>query len=258
MDIDELKRKFAAAPDDEDLRATLIIALRRSGRDSEAQELVKEKFACPISWDVLSPESEANERQRHCQQCDKTVHFVSSLSGLKFRAEKQECVVAPADVVDQYCEELTKTALPMLKESKKFPYCMNALEGKKAVREKLDHYQRWDTDYHRHSVPMIAKESNNPERPLHILVAAIPIDQDTVQRITQNTGIENWEVHYGSPDLVEKLSAERNALNPAPRPRFKGSIGPPPHIRRQNIARKEQERREQGLLGWIRRKIKGE
>ncbi|MDF1666508.1 MAG: hypothetical protein P1V97_32465 [Planctomycetota bacterium] len=185
MDIDQLQRQFSASPDNEDLRAKLIIALRRNGREDEAQELVKSRFSCPVSWDQLETLS-PNEMTRHCKQCDKAVHFVSNLEELNKRAEKQECVVAPPELVNQYCDQLTKNSLPLAKDSKDLPHCMNAFAG----------------------------------------------------------------------DLAGLMEKQRG--NPSPRMRFKGSVGPPPHIRQQILARREQERREQGLLGWIRRKITGE
>lgn len=170
MSIDELKRRFHANPEDEDLRAQLIVALRRSQRDQEAQQLVKERFSCPVSWDEL--EAKPGDRtSRHCRQCDKSVYYVSNLSDLQERAEKQECVVAPPELVDQYCEGLTQSSLPLHKDSKKLPHCMNSLPA----------------------------DFPNP---------AIP---------------------------------------------FKGSMAPPPHIQAQIAAQRAEERRQEGLLGWIRR-----
>lgn len=171
MSIDELERRFHANPDDEDLRAQLIVALRRSQRDQEAQQLIKERFSCPVSWDELETNSE-DQMSRHCRQCDKAVYYVSSLSDLQERAEKQECVVAPPELVDQYCQGLAQSSLPLHKDSKELPHCMNSYAGD---------------------------------------------------------------------------------LTPLASPRFKGSVAPPPHIQAQIAAQRAEERRQEGLLGWIRR-----
>ncbi|MDF1666509.1 MAG: hypothetical protein P1V97_32470, partial [Planctomycetota bacterium] len=141
MSIDELQRQFAAAPN-ENLRAQLIIALRRRGRIREALDLVKDRFVCPVFWDQLTPSSQLYATDRHCWNCDRSVHFASTVTELAKRGEQNQCIAGPQAVVDEYCESLTNKALPLSKEDERLPRCLISSPGKKASRKNLKHFPK--------------------------------------------------------------------------------------------------------------------
>ena len=248
MNLDELRRSFATNPDDENLRAQLIIALRRSGHDNEARRYIKDRFDCPISWDQLTQRSRSREANKYCQECKKDVYFVSTVEELGQRAAKNECVVGPKRVVDQYCDELAKMSLPLSNTNKELPHCMNSVAGKTATREDLKHFPKpvalAESFYS--LVPMTLQTDDESNPKTLILVTNRPLSDDTIQRFINSTGVETCEVHFASNDLIYKLDRERLEIFPYDESNFAVALGAypsPPPLK---------------IFQWIRRKITGE
>lgn len=249
MNLDELQRQFAIAPNNERLRAQLIIALRRSGRDSDAKELIRKRFHCPVSWDQLTPTSRLYTADRHCWKCDKSVHFASSLAELTKRGEQNQCVVGPEKVVDEYCERLARQSLPLFRDSEMLPRCLNSSPGKQALREKLKHFPN-PISVARHypnCVPMSPKVEPAGAPETLILVTDAPQSSDTVESFTQAAGVERCEVQFAGQSFIRSLNTEREQLFPE-HPGYShtwyyGYYPPPSYARLPN------------LQGWIDRKL---
>ncbi|MBL4847413.1 MAG: hypothetical protein JKY65_17990 [Planctomycetes bacterium] len=72
--------------------------LRRAGETDEVERLYAFKFKCDIDWCAL-PIIDFGGSERHCDRCDRSVHFVRSRGELATRVQAGECVAFdPSDI----------------------------------------------------------------------------------------------------------------------------------------------------------------
>lgn len=215
-DIDELRREFKAAPDNEALRSKLVLALMRAGLDSEATALIKDRFHCPILWD--SHEGRDHSRARHCETCNKTVHFVATESELIKRAERNECVVAPAHLVEQYCGDLGRNQGEALRDASKGPHCLSGQSSAQYTLDELDHFPHrirgWSGAWP--FTPMILKSESQQSPALSklVLAATVPPEEDVAKALLKVSGFQSIAVVYVSKLDRKRLQRERRDLYP--------------------------------------------
>ncbi|MDF1666908.1 MAG: hypothetical protein P1V97_34480 [Planctomycetota bacterium] len=222
--LEDLRRKLVAAPDNEELRAALIIALRRAGFDSQAQKLIKERFHCPAEWD---DHSITGQEARHCETCDKPVFFVTTAHELKERAKRHECIVAPMNLVDSYCRDMNKRPVPDFSEG---PHCMNARIENRANLTRLIHYPEDlnALNQPRSFILMLRKKQENvstQERAV-VLLGSKPTRPEFLAKLKDDLGVKSVELQFASAKEIARLYDERSELFPRGElDIFRGGIG---------------------------------
>lgn len=222
--LEDLRRKLIAAPDDEELRATLIIALRRAGFDSQAQKLIKERFHCPVKWD---DHKITGQISRHCETCDKPVYFVTTASELAERAKRHECLVAPMNLVDSYCQTMNKRPVPDFSEG---PHCLNPQVENRANLSRLVHYPD-DIEalrQRRSFILMLRKNHRDVPRADRtvILLGSRPTRGEFLEQLKVDLGVKSVELQFASRAEIDRLYDERRMLFQRPElENFRGGFG---------------------------------
>ena len=222
--LEELRRKLKGDPENEELRSTLIIALRRAGFDVEAQKLIKGRFHCPVTWEEHTA---SGEDSRHCETCDKPVYFVNTLAALEDRAKKQECIVAPMNLVDSYCEKVSRVPVPDLSKG---PHCLNARLENRANLSRLVHYPDDDPEYNVRQpyIYMLRKKQRHVPREerIVILLGAKPTPPGLLDRLKVLLEVKKVELQFASEKEISRLLRERARLFPRiDNQYFRGGLG---------------------------------
>lgn len=98
-ELSALRRAVAANPDDPAAVRRLEAALRRSDRTRELRLRYRVKYRCPLDFwkDLTATDDPA---VRHCAQCDRPVHLVTSAGALRDRVAEGACVAVAAESID--------------------------------------------------------------------------------------------------------------------------------------------------------------
>lgn len=221
--LEHLRRQLEGDPENEELRSTLIIALRRAGFDVEAQKLIKGRFHCPVTWEEHTA---TGEDSRHCETCDKPVYFVNTLAALEDRAKKQECIVAPMNLVDSYCEKVSRVPVPDLSKG---PHCLNARPENRANLSRLIHYP--ENDFLMNVGPsfiiMLRKKQRHVPREerVVILLESEPISPTLLEAYKNVLEVKRVELQFASEKEIARLLSERARLFPRIDTNFRGGLG---------------------------------
>lgn len=201
--VTRLRRQMELDPSDSAARQSYLVALMRADRREEALLLIREGFMCSQRWTELTPTPE--QQQRHCQSCQKTVHFCWTLDELRRHTEDQSCVAAPFELVQSFykrdLESLTKpkaqrselcvleSELPWIEfDHRKVPdEILNSLDPYNAIQLEVLPYKRQGS--------ILFMASALP-RNIHI--------QDTLKRLTRAPSVQLALTH---PEAI------RNAIN---------------------------------------------
>lgn len=222
--LEELRRKLEGDPENEELRSTLIIALRRAGFDVEAQKLIKGRFHCPVTWEEHTA---TGEDSRHCETCDKPVYFVNTLAALEDRAKKQECIVAPMNLVDSYCEKVSRVPVPDLSKG---PHCLNARQENRANLSRLIHYPEDLIALNRGRSFIFMLRKRQQHSPIQdrivIVLGSRPTSAEHLQRLQVQLGVKAVELQFASEGDIARLYEERARLFPRIDTQyFRGGLG---------------------------------
>lgn len=224
LDLDKLRRDFAACPDNEQLESELIRALMRVGLDSEARDLVKARFHCSIPW---ADHKIADRSSRKCRTCEQSVHFVSTAEELRERAKNRDCVVAPEDLVEAYYQERCLKGASDNSELSKGPKCLASMAGRRGNLAEFIHYP--DTLPPLAQAPsflfMITRDQErlSPEERTVILLELYPSHSNQVEFLTESLGVKKIEQQFISESELIRLNKERGAL--FPEERFRDGMG---------------------------------
>ncbi|MDF1666906.1 MAG: hypothetical protein P1V97_34470 [Planctomycetota bacterium] len=214
LKLKELQREFAAAPDNEELRSALIVGLMEAGHDSEASDLLKARFHCSIPWDKHS--GREHSQTRHCETCNKTVHFVTTEEELAKKARRNGCMVAPGSLVQKYCESLSRDLREGLDDGSKGPHCLSITADADYKLLELDHYpqtiRNWSGSWP--FLPMVLKsEKDIPSRSsTFVLAATLPPDKEVSDHLLTVVGYKTVVVTYIPDRDAERLHRERREL----------------------------------------------
>ena len=85
-----LQRAADARPSDEAAASRYERALRAAGEEEALQARFQLKYACPLRFEQL--QAGPDPRTRHCERCQRDVHYVDDLAQLRARVSAGACV----------------------------------------------------------------------------------------------------------------------------------------------------------------------
>lgn len=103
-EIERLRALHEADPQNAGLEYQYLKMLLRAGRREELEARLKLRFVCPKKWEELE-ETEYNTK-RFCDQCERSVFFVSDEDRLEHQTSNNRCVSAPLPLVLSYVRRL--------------------------------------------------------------------------------------------------------------------------------------------------------
>ncbi|MDF1666907.1 MAG: hypothetical protein P1V97_34475 [Planctomycetota bacterium] len=219
--LEELRRRYTAAPDNEELRSELIRALMRSGLESEARDLVRARFHCSIPWE---DHRLTDRSSRKCRSCEKSVTFVSSAEELRKHAKNRDCIVAPEDLAEAYYQERCVNLAGQNQELNKGPSCLGSMPGVRGNLAELIHYPETLPSVAQQPcfVFMISKDQEgfSAEQRTVILLGLYPSHKNMLELLTESLGVKKIEQQFISEPEVVRLYEERGTLFPDERFRY--------------------------------------
>jgi hypothetical protein len=99
--LETLRRAHEADPADAQAARAYAQALERAGEREAVERLYAFKFKCDVNWwslPVAGAGLDADER--HCDRCERSVHFVRSREDLQSRVQAGACVAFDPQSVD--------------------------------------------------------------------------------------------------------------------------------------------------------------
>lgn len=210
LNLEELRRACAAAPDNMESQSELVRALMRSGLESEALDLERARFHCSIPW---GDHKLTDRSSRECRSCERSVSFVSTLEELRQHAHNGDCIVAPEDLVDAFYLERCLSG-----ELNNGPRCLGSMAGVRGDLTELVHYPE--------ALPAMAQrpcfvfmvtkdqEDLSPELRTVILLELYPSHKNMVELLTESLGVKEVKQQFISEPELRRLYQARGSLFP--------------------------------------------
>lgn len=214
LNLEELRQQFADDPENEELRLNLIMAIMKSGDKLAARKLVYDRFHCSIPWERHSgrPHSQA----RHCETCNKTVHFANSEEELEKLAGRNRSLVAPRPLVEKYCDGLANELGEGKAREISGPQCLSMISESDYDLADLEHYpepiQNWSGNWPFLPMRLISEKELKAEDSTLVLVATLPPDSESSEQLLTVLGYKSLAVLYVSNKTLEQLQRERHGL----------------------------------------------
>lgn len=99
--LESLRRAHEADPANEEAARAYALALQRAGEREAVERLYAFKFKCDVDyWSLPLAAPDSGSDDRHCDRCQRSVHFVQSRTQLQERVEAGACVAFDPSRVD--------------------------------------------------------------------------------------------------------------------------------------------------------------
>jgi len=99
--VETLRRAHESDPADEQAARAYALALERAGDGEAVERLYAFKFKCDVNyWTLPLAGDRLDSDERHCDRCQRSVHFVHTRDELQERVQAGACVAFDPEGVD--------------------------------------------------------------------------------------------------------------------------------------------------------------